>query len=88
MFKTHAPEDDGIDKIEIALKAPENWGFELPKSAKTVAFNVNDGLTRRYLALYASDDVHYDTVAIYANRKEDKPLCVVKNKEWAFPVYV
>lgn len=44
-------------------------------------------MTRRYIAVYAEDGVNYDTVAIYANRKEDKPLCVVKNKKWAFPVY-
>ncbi len=87
VIKSGSPNDDGVDKLEIALKAPENWGFELPASAKVVSYNVNDGLTRRYLVLTASDGVNYDTVAIYANRKEDKPLCVVKNKEWAFPVY-
>lgn len=87
MFKTHAPEDDGIDKIEIALRAPENWSFELPEEAKVVSFNVNDGLTRRYLVLTAEDGSHYDTIKLYTDRKEDQPLCVVKNKQWAFPVY-
>lgn len=87
MYKTHAPEDDGIDKIEAAMKAPENWGFELPESAKVIAINVNDGLTRRYVVLSAEDGTNYDTITIYANRKENTPLCTVKNKEWAFPVY-
>lgn len=84
---SHHPDDNIIDTIEAPMAAPENWGFDLPKTAKVAKYTVNDGLARRYMVIYASDGKHYDTVAIYANRKEDAPLCVVKNKEWAWPVY-
>lgn len=83
----HHPEDDVIDNILAPMAPPENWSFELPVTAKVAKYTVNDGLVRRYMVVYASDGEHYDTVAVYANRKENKPLCVVKNKQWAWPVY-
>lgn len=83
----HHPDDDVIDKIKTGMLPPENWNFELPPSAKVAKYTVNDGLTRRYVVLTASDGEHYDTLTFYANRKEDKPLAVVKNKKWGWPVW-
>ena len=82
-----SPRDDSIARIEAAMKAPENWGFELPASAKVAAITLNDGLTRRYFVVSASDGTTYDTVSVYADRRKDEPLCTVSGKEWAWPVY-
>ena len=84
---THHPDDDVIDEIIAAMEAPDNWSIELPKNAKVAKYTVNDGLVRRFIVVYPEDGEHYDTVAIYANRKSEQPLCVAKLKEWAWPVY-
>lgn len=81
------PKDDFADKITAPLKPQENWSFSLPENAKTATIIVNDGVTRRHIVISASNGKVYDTVSVYASKKDEKPLAVVKNGKWAFPVY-
>lgn len=75
------------DQVKSPLQEPKNWTIELPEGAKEAVIILNDGLTRRYVVISASDGKTYDTVSLYANRRSETPLTVVKADSWSDWVY-
>lgn len=78
---------DEADQIISPLKEPSNWAVELPKGARVAALPLNNGLLRRYAVLTASDGKHYDTVAIYASRKDGRFLGEARTGQWSDWIY-
>ncbi|UWG98371.1 alkaline phosphatase family protein [Dehalobacter sp. DCM] len=93
-FKVYTPEadDEGagideVDRITAALKAPEKWSFELPEGAKVAIVPLAKSTVRRYFVITASDGKTYDTLTIYANRKDTAPIGQTKVGEWTENIF-
>jgi Uncharacterized conserved protein len=81
------PGHDEVDRITAPLKDPEKWSFELPAEAKVAVIPLCKSTLRRFFVLTASDGKNYDTLTIYANRKNNKPLGQVKVGEWSSDIH-
>lgn len=77
---------DACDKLYSPLKEPKNWSFDLPDGAKEATITMNSGFIRRYVLLTASKD-RYDTLTIYSNKKDAKPLGTVQLGAWSNYIY-
>lgn len=71
------------DQIFTPLKDTENWTIELPSNAKAATVILNDGLSRRFMVVTASDGVNYDTVTLYSSRNNAEPLGSAKKSGWS-----
>ena len=78
---------DACDKLYTPLKEPKNWGFEIPDDSKEATITMNKGLTRRFALLNQSEGAAYDTITLYANKKNDSPLGYVKLNQWSPVIY-
>lgn len=87
LAKDKGPGHDEIDKIKTSLKEPEKWSFDLPEGAKVAIVPVNKSMLRRYFVLTPSDGKNYDTLTVYENRKDNKPMAKVKVGEWSTNVF-
>lgn len=67
------------DIYRVPLKPAEKWSIDVPEGAKEFRIMYCDGKASRVALLLKNEDGVYDTVAIYKNKKADKPLFVVKN---------
>lgn len=74
---------DNIDKLYSPIKEAKNWGFDVPSNAKEALITMNNSLTRRYALLTASNGKDFDTITLYASKKEDKPMAVVPVGQWS-----
>jgi predicted AlkP superfamily phosphohydrolase/phosphomutase len=67
-----------FDRVESPIVAPSKWTMDVPEGAlEFYTFNAGPQLRRPCLILKNADGI-YDTVAVYASKKADKPLCVLK----------
>lgn len=78
---------DEVDRITTCLKEPEKWSIELPEGAKVAVVPLSNSTVRRYFVLTANDGNTYDTLTVYANRKDETPMAQVKIGEWSSNVF-
>jgi len=78
--------NDVIDKIYSPIRDAYNWAIELPENAKEAAYVMNNGLARRFVAMTASDGVHYDTLSFHKNKKSEA-WATAKVGEWTEWIY-
>ena len=77
---------DDVDTVFSPLQEPEKWMIELPENAKVAKIILNNGFVRRYIVLSASDGIHFDTLSIYRNRREEA-IGSAKAHSWSEPIY-
>ena len=82
-----ASNSDAVDRLYTPIKEAKGWSFDIPENALEAAVNFNNGLTRRYLLITASDGVQYDTWTLYASKRTDKPLGTVYVGAWSEAIY-
>jgi len=78
---------DAVDLIFSPIKEPRGWTNGLSENAKEATIILNQGLARRFAVLTASNGVDYDTISIYANKKDEAPLGSAKVGEWSDWIY-
>lgn len=82
------PKDDEADVIRAALRETDNWQRALPDGALAAAILLNGGAVRRHIVIWPADGVHYDSVAIYQNRRaEGKLLGQMQKDGWSEVIY-
>ena len=70
-------EDMQMDMYNSPLTAPHGWEFEVPQDAIEFVAGANKGLERRYGLIVKGEDGKYNTVRLYRNKKNEKPLAEV-----------
>lgn len=70
------------DVAYSTLKPAEKWQIDLPEGAKEFTILLSGGLIRRPALLLKNEQGIYDHVAIYKNKKTEKPMAVIKNREY------
>lgn len=78
---------DDVDQVLSPLKDHKNWQFPVPDHAKEATLLFNKGLRRCFALITADDGVHYDTLTIYANKKNPLPLGQAKVGQWSDVIY-
>ena len=66
------------DHIESAITEPSKWGFDIPEGALEFSPFTSDGQLRRPCLILKNEAGLYDTVAVYQSKKNETPLCILK----------
>ena len=74
------------DQIKTPIKNAEGWKYA-PDGAKEVILPVNSGGARRYGLIVAEDGKNYNTIKIYLNKQQEKPIGEAKVNEWSDWIY-
>ena len=74
--------EDALIRYESPVKEPKGWQFELPEGAKEFTLVVSGGLIQYPALMLKNDEGKYDTVAVYANKRTEEPIDVVKDGEF------
>ncbi len=66
------------DQIESPISEPTKWAHEVPEGAREFVVYTFGGQLRRPCLILKGEDGTYDTVEVYKSKKEEKPLCTLK----------
>lgn len=66
------------DQIESPISEPTKWAHEVPEGAREFIVYTFGGQLRRPCLILKGEDGTYDTVEVYKSKKEEKPLCTLK----------
>ncbi|WP_434512192.1 alkaline phosphatase family protein [Desulfitobacterium sp. AusDCA] len=76
-------------KMDIAMspiKPATNWAFA-KGDAKEFVMLLSHGLIRRPCQIWKNEKGIYDTVAVFKSKKEEQPICILKNNEFKEYIY-
>lgn len=74
--------EEALIRYESPITEPKNWKFDIPADAKEFKVVVSNGLIQYPALILKNEAGQYDTVAVYANKKNDKPIDVIKDGEF------
>lgn len=69
-------------RYEVPISEPKNWHFDVPADAKEFTIVVSNGLLQYPALILKNKDGVYNTVAVYKNKKEEKPFEVLCDGEF------
>jgi len=79
--------DKAIQAFESPIIEPKNWANELPEGAREFSVIVGRGTNRHPALLLKNENGEYDTVAVYASKKDAQPFVTIKDGEF-YPIVV
>lgn len=69
---------DQLSAIVSPIKEPKNWHIDLPEGAREFVLVLSKGTIRRVGLVLKNEAGVYDKVAIYKNKKTQKPIVVLE----------
>ena len=77
-----------LDGYNVPIKQPKAWVIDVPEGAKEFAAVTSYGAKLFPCLVLKNEEGIYDTVAVYASKKETEPLVVIKDGEFYGAVVV
>lgn len=68
-----------LDVVMSPIRPADKWEFDIPQDAKEFTILNSEGLIRRPSLILKNEQGIYDTVVIYRNKKDSKPIATLKN---------
>ena len=79
--------DAPFDAVVSPIKEAYNWSIEVPAGAKEFIALFAGGLIRRPCLILPNEEGIYDHIAMYASKKDKKPITVIKNGEFQANIF-
>ncbi|MEE0510193.1 MAG: alkaline phosphatase family protein, partial [Peptococcaceae bacterium] len=74
--------EEALIRYNSPIKEPKNWKFDIPEGAKEFSVIGSMGRVQYPALILKNEEGIYDTVAVYKNKKDSKPLDVIKDGEF------
>lgn len=74
--------EECLIRYEVPITEPKNWKFDIPVNAKEFTVVVSNGLLQYPALILKNEDGIYDSVAVYKNKKDEKPIDIICSGEF------